>query len=113
MRVSPFPLFFCWTRNKKNLKKKKWRSFIDVIGPGFSFIQFLFDYSRELGVEKDLGYVKDVVNQEYTVVGTLEKMGETLDLLETTVPQFFKGIKNIYYQKRIYSHSFPSFSRDF
>ena len=60
-----------------------------------------FDYLRELGVEKDLGYVKDVVKQEYTVVGTLEKMSETLDLLETTVPQFFKGIKDIYYKKRM------------
>ena len=60
-----------------------------------------FDYLRELGVEKDLGYVKDVVKQEYTVVGTLEKMSETLDLLETTVPQFFKGIKDIYYKKRV------------
>jgi hypothetical protein len=62
---------------------------------------FSFDYLRELGVEKDLGYVKDVVNKEYTVVGTLEKMSETLDLLETTVPQFFKGIKDIYYKKRV------------
>ena len=91
MRVS-FPL-------SSELEIKVWRPFIDVIG--FSFLQLSFDYSRELGVEKDLEYVKDVVKQEYTIVGTLEKMSETLDLLETTVPQFFKGIKRIYYQKRI------------
>lgn len=59
------------------------------------------EYNRcgELGLEKDLEYVKDIVKQEYTVVGTLEKMSETLDHLEATVPQFFKGIKKIYYQK--------------
>ena len=50
---------------------------------------------------KDLEYVKNVVNQEYTVVGTLERMSDTLDLLEIKVPQFFKGIKDIYYKKRI------------
>lgn len=64
-----------------------------------TLIVSLFDYLRDLGLEKDLEYVKDIVKQEYTVVGTLEKMSETLDHLEATVPQFFKGIKKIYYQK--------------
>lgn len=45
-------------------------------------------------------HAKQVLDTEYTVVGTLDKLDETMDLLEAKVPQFFKGIKSIYYEKR-------------
>ena len=53
-----------------------------------------------LGERQNLDYVKSVIENDYTVVGTLEKLDDTLDLLETKVPQFFKGIKAIYKEKR-------------
>jgi len=56
------------------------------------------DYSKctSLGRKDDLAHAWDVVRTQYTVVGTLESMDETLELLEERVPQFFKGIKEIY-----------------
>lgn len=54
---------------------------------------------RTLGERQNLDYVKNVIENEYTVVGTLENLDDTLDLLETKVPQFFKGIKAIYKEK--------------
>lgn len=53
-----------------------------------------------LGVEKDLKYAEEIARNAYTVVGTLEKLDDTLDLLEAKVPQFFKGIKEIYHKKK-------------
>lgn len=53
-----------------------------------------------LGVKEDMEHAKQVLDTEYTVVGTLDKLDETMDLLEAKVPQFFKGIKSIYYEKR-------------
>lgn len=61
-----------------------------------------------LGEKGDLDYVKNVIDSEYTVVGTLEKLDDTLDLLEAKVPQFFKGIKAIYKEKRIKMINFTS-----
>ena len=54
---------------------------------------------RDLGNPADLDYVKEVVRKDYTVVGTLEQLDDTLDLLEAKVPQFFKGIKKLYHSK--------------
>ena len=53
----------------------------------------------DLGSESDLHYVKDVIDKEHSVVGTMEQMQETLELLEKRVPQFFAGIKRIYNAK--------------
>lgn len=57
---------------------------------------------RNLGDKDDLNYAKKVVVDEYAVVGALEYMDETLNLLEAKVPGFFKGIKMIYKSKRKY-----------
>jgi len=56
-----------------------------------------------LGVKADLDYVRQVISSEYAVVGTMENLEETLDVLEAKVPQFFKGIKEIYKAKKIKS----------
>lgn len=54
-----------------------------------------------MGDPKDLEYVKEISQKAYTVVGTLENINATLDLLEAKVPQFFKGIKKMYQKKRM------------
>ena len=69
-------------------------------------MDFEFCQNSELGINEDLEHMKTVVTNEYTVVGILEKLDDTLDLLEAKVPQFFKGIKDIYYRKRNTSISF-------
>ena len=59
----------------------------------------IFSDDRSLGVKADLDYVRQVISSEYAVVGTMENLEETLDVLEAKVPQFFKGIKEIYKAK--------------
>lgn len=54
---------------------------------------------RELGIPADLDHVKNIVNKDFSVIGTLEKLDETLDVLEAKIPQFFQGIKEIYRAK--------------
>ena len=65
-----------------------------------NFPTYAYCISSSLGVKEDLEYAKHVLNSEYTVVGKLENLDETMDLLEAKVPHFFKGIKSIYYKKR-------------
>ena len=54
-----------------------------------------------MGLSQDLDYVKNVIGKEYTVVGTLEKLDNTMDLLEKKIPHFFKGMKEMYKAKGI------------
>ena len=42
---------------------------------------------------------KFIVEHEYSVVGILEKMNETLRVMERYVPRFFRGASKIYYGK--------------
>ena len=62
-------------------------------------LQFKLCHFRDLGIPADLDYVKNIVNKDFSVIGTLEKLDETLDVLEAKVPQFFQGIKKIYRTK--------------
>ena len=52
-----------------------------------------------MGNKEDFEYVKSVIQKDYTVVGTLENLDSTIDMLESKIPQFFRGLKNMYKQK--------------
>nr|CAI5818745.1 unnamed protein product [Callosobruchus analis] len=58
----------------------------------------LFDF-RELNIDWALQIAKSNVEKYYTVVGVLEKLNDTMDVLEQKIPYFFKGAKKIYGQE--------------
>ena len=53
----------------------------------------------EVGSKKALARAKTNVEQAYPVVGVLEQLDATLTVLETRLPQFFRGVPDLYYGK--------------
>nr|CAI5818742.1 unnamed protein product [Callosobruchus analis] len=53
----------------------------------------------ELNIDWALQIAKSNVEKYYTVVGVLEKLNDTMDVLEQKIPYFFKGAKKIYGQE--------------
>lgn len=45
-----------------------------------------------------LNQAKENVEHYYPVVGVLEELNSTLEVLESKLPYFFKGVLNLYYR---------------
>lgn len=60
---------------------------------------FLFLYFRALNSRWALEKAKFNVEKYFTVVGVLEHLNETLSTLEYKIPQYFKGLQNLYFNE--------------
>ena len=56
-------------------------------------------FCREVGSREALARAKRNVEQAYPVVGVLEQLDATLEVLEARLPQFFDGARDLYYGK--------------
>ncbi|CAL4117231.1 unnamed protein product, partial [Meganyctiphanes norvegica] len=61
-------------------------------------------FCRELNNEQALAIAKRNVEEWYPVVGILEEVNQTLAVLEHTIPQFFKGVTNLYFNELMAPH---------
>ena len=72
----------------------------------FTFLPTRFDHNffflRVPRSKWALQRAKFIVEHEYSVVGILDKMNETLQVLERYVPRFFAGSSKIYYNRGLY-----------
>nr|CAH7715120.1 unnamed protein product [Callosobruchus chinensis] len=59
----------------------------------------MFFNFRELNNDWALQTAKSNVEKYYTVVGVLEKLNDTMDVMERKIPYFFKGAKKLYDQE--------------
>ena len=60
-------------------------------------------YYRGFNTEFALQKAKENVEKNYAVVGILEELNITLTVLEHYIPKFFKGAKDLYWSKYIFS----------
>ena len=56
-------------------------------------------FCREVGSREALARAKRNVEQAYPVVGVLEQLDTSLEVLEARLPDFFHGARNLYYGK--------------
>ena len=52
-----------------------------------------------MGSRQALARAKTNVEQTYPVVGVIEHLDDTLTVLEARIPDFFHGVRNLYYGK--------------
>ena len=68
----------------------------DSVTIGFFFPSLLLRVPRSRWA---LQRAKFIIEHEYSVVGILDKMNETLQVLESYIPRFFAGSSKIYYSR--------------